>query len=437
MAKAWAREREYIANTFSQTRGNWDLYVAFLELGCNLLSDTGYLSFITPDKWISKDFGAEIRKRIMPGIVSILPVGRDVFESSLIDSIVTTVSYRPVDKLQVLSIDNGEVSIAAEIDKADLHGDEGFDQLLSRHYGFLRKLESVGTGRLKDIAETENACATSDTYVLGKLLADARSIYGYVAARHYKVANTGTLSRFGFRWGLRAMRYLKKDYTCPIVAKNDFKANLGVTYQRRAASSKIIIKGLTLLEAALDLDGSFIPGKSTLVICSTDPKTLKVLAGIINSRLASFYVKQKYASASYNEGVNFTPDMLNSIPIPHKFDTSSIVENVDKILAAQAQILAATSSLQATIRASGVSTKLRKQFDYWYELSTAEFIEELGRQGLIMSVRDKAEWAELLEEEKAKVAKSLADRAAADNAIDDIMFDAYGLDQGERDQLFH
>ena len=71
----------------------------------------------------------------------------------------------------------------------------------------------------------------------------------------------------------------------------------------------MIIKGLTLLDAALDLDGSYVPGKSTIVFCSDDAAQLRLLAGIINSGLASFDVKQKYASASYNGGVNFTPEM--------------------------------------------------------------------------------------------------------------------------------
>ena len=107
MTKYWTREREYISSTYSTTKGNWDLYIAFLELGCNLLSETGYLAFITPDKWISKDFGIEIRKRILPGLVSILPVGRGVFEGSLVDSIITTVSSKPVYKLQSLSVSDG------------------------------------------------------------------------------------------------------------------------------------------------------------------------------------------------------------------------------------------------------------------------------------------------------------------------------------------
>ena len=193
MAKFWADEREWITANFHQTRGNWDLYIAFLELGYNLLAPGGYLSFITPDKWISKPFGSEIRKRFTPGIVSILPIGREVFESALVDSIITTVHKGEISTFQVLALDNGEVSIVAEVPKSELNGEEGFDQLLSPHYSLIQKMELASRGRLRDVAVCENACATSDTYTLGEILEDARSFKGYFRDKHYKVANTGTL----------------------------------------------------------------------------------------------------------------------------------------------------------------------------------------------------------------------------------------------------
>lgn len=432
MAKAWPREREYITKTFQQTRGNWDLYIAFLELGCDLLSSAGYLSFITPDKWISKDFGTEIRKRVLPNIVSILPVGRDIFESALVDSIVTTIGGHPTAKLQILGVHNGEVSTEAEIDKEHLDGVGGFDQLISPHYGLLCKIEAISARKLKDIAPTQNACATSDTYVLGEILHDAGSIHGYTSTLHYKVANTGTLNRYSFRWGARPMRYLKNDYTCPIVRRDEFAARLGATYRRRAASPKALIKGLTLLDAALDLDGDFIPGKSTLVICHDDPDVLKFVTGIINSKLASFFIKQKYASASYNGGVNFTPDMLDSIPISDSINSRSIVSEVEKIISAQANISAVSFIVHSAIRASGGPAKLRKQFDHWYLLSNAQFIIELDRQGLPLSIRDKTEWIEILEQNRAKIASSVEVLRTAEAELDNLLFDAYQLDADER-----
>jgi hypothetical protein len=173
MTKAWPKERQYLTENFKQTRGNWDLYIAFLELGCNLLSSNGYLSYITPDKWISKDFGIEIRKRILPGLLSLLPVGRDVFESALVDSLVTVVAAKPTKELAVLSFEDGEITVKGKIQKKGLNEEAGFDQLLSSHYLLLKKIEASSSIRLRNFVEVENACATSDTYVLGRILSDA------------------------------------------------------------------------------------------------------------------------------------------------------------------------------------------------------------------------------------------------------------------------
>lgn len=433
MTKVWRREREYITATFQQTRGNWDLYVAFLELGCDLLAPGGYLSYITPDKWISKDFGAEIRKRVLPGIVSILPVGRGIFESALVDSILTTVGREPVDRLQIMELSNGEATVAVEVSKRDMDKVGGFDQLISPQYPLIRKLEKAANVKLREVAPTENACATSDTYVLGEILEDAESVHGYDATTHYKVANTGTLDRYAFRWGAKPMRYLKRDYAFPVVAKTDFAARLGATYRRRAASPKLIIKGLTLLDGALDLSASFVPGKSTLVICCDDPTILKFVAGIVNSSLASFYVKQKYASASYNGGVNFTPDMLDSIPIPAGIDRMTVVSHVEKMVAAQEKRISVTTALHDLIKASGGSEKLGRKLDGWYNLTSQEFVDELSRQGLSLSVRRRAEWVDIFAQHKALVAKALSTAAASACAIDDLLFDAFSLTATERD----
>jgi len=52
-SEAWqnsGRRKGMDNRQFSSDARNWDLYIAFLELGYNLLAPGGYLSFITPDK---------------------------------------------------------------------------------------------------------------------------------------------------------------------------------------------------------------------------------------------------------------------------------------------------------------------------------------------------------------------------------------------------
>ncbi len=58
--------RDYIISNYSFTRGNWDIYIAFFEKGFKLLNKNGIITYITPDKWISKPFGYVFRKSLLP-----------------------------------------------------------------------------------------------------------------------------------------------------------------------------------------------------------------------------------------------------------------------------------------------------------------------------------------------------------------------------------
>lgn len=435
MAKFLPKEREYLTANFNYTRGNWDLYIAFIELGCDLLSETGYLSYITPDKWLAKDFGAAIRKRVLPGIISILPVGRGVFESALVDSIITAVSARSIPNLSVLGLVNNEVTEVASIEKSSIDEGVTFDKLLSASLGLLEKMESVVHVNLGSFAKAENACATSDTYVLGEIIKDLDSSYEYDPTSHYKVANTGTLSPYVLRWGSQPMRYLKNDYTYPVVSKAEFEGRLGATYKRRAKSPKIIIKGLTLLDGALDLDGSFIPGKSTIVVCDASDEKLKFIAGIINSRIASFYVRKRYASASYNGGVVFKPEMIDSIPVPTSLDQLSVVASVDRVIAARVTLKTVTAKLHGAIRAAGAGAKLRRNLHAWYELDRTSFLRELEREGLPLTVKNRSEWVELHDESRAKAHEAVRELGEAMDDIDHGLAAAFRLSDEELKEI--
>lgn len=61
-------------------------------------------------------------------------------------------------------------------------------------------------------------------------------------------------------------------------------------------------------------------------------KLIKILLAIINSNLAISYIKEKYASASYNGGITFNKDMINNFPIPKIENLEMILNIIDKIL---------------------------------------------------------------------------------------------------------
>ena len=110
------------------------------------------------------------------------------------------------------------------------------------------------------------------------------------------------------------MKYLKDKYQYPVVNRKDFHSLFPNSYGQKGDKKKIIIKSLTLLDSCIDYDGIIIPGKSTMMIECTNFEDILYLSAIINSKLMIYFIKQKYSSSSYNGGINFSKDMINSLP---------------------------------------------------------------------------------------------------------------------------
>lgn len=226
---------------------------------------------------------------------------------------------------------------------------DSFDSLMSERLPIIKKVELFNE-KVKDILVCESACATSDAYKIQPLIKNLSEIT-LEDGEYFKVANTGTLSKYTTRWGQKEMVYLKSKYIQPVVDKLEFQEHFNNSYYRKSIKPKIILKGLTLLDAALDLDGQIIPGKSTLILASADVASLKYICAILNSRLIFCYIKERYSSSSYNGGIDFTKEMINDIPLPTDEDKrTEIIVVVDQILALKKQNpIADTSALENEI----------------------------------------------------------------------------------------
>ena len=295
MTKVAPELRAAVQATYKFTKGNWDIYIAFFEAGFRHLNAGGVLSFITPDKWISKPFGAELRKQTSAKLESIMHAGREVFESAKVDAIVTVYSQIKPTQIVVRRFDGRTVSESRRAPKTDLSPPFAYDWLFSQHIALLAKLRA-DCGQLAEIGTCENSCATSDAYKLKEYIEESGSSYD--SQRFFQIVNTGTIGKYVPRWGVRKMVYLGERFLRPVVEKNRFLKAFPNSYGRKASKPKIIIKGLNLLDGCLDIEGQIIPGKTTLIITSPDSRRLKALAAIVNHPLSLFYLKERYPASS-------------------------------------------------------------------------------------------------------------------------------------------
>lgn len=324
-----AKLREYLVDRMDLLHGNWDIYMAFLELSLSLAHTVVY---ITPDKWLSKPFGEKFRKEaVKTRLSTITHAGSKVFESATVDAVITVfIEHASLIKAFVFSKEK-ELLYMNNYRLSELNKPYLLDFLFSKNANIISKIDSNEL-TLTDLHITcEGACATSEAY---KLLPIVQSEKAPDNSKTYKLINTGTLVKYGNLWGKKNITYLGFKDLYPIVDKIEFAKTSGRTYVNRAKCPKLIFKGLNLLDVFLDEYGEFIPGKTTLIICSDDVRILKFLCGFLNSKLVFWYLKIKYSSSSYCGGITFTKDMINNIHIPifKESDINKVIEIVDSII---------------------------------------------------------------------------------------------------------
>ena len=171
---------------------------------------------------------------------------------------------------------------------------------------------------------------------------------------YFRLVNSGTLDKYFDKWGDKEMTYLKSKYKTPLVKRTDFSTNFKNSYYAKSVKPKIIIKGLRKLDASLDLSGSYIAGKSTLVITSQDMDSLKLILGVVNSFLGIAYIQEKYSASTYNGGITFTKDMFNEFPFPlnPSIYKTKIIQCVDEILTSTDVVVIADLQKQIDIYVS-------------------------------------------------------------------------------------
>ena len=80
-------------------------------------------------------------------------------------------------------------------------------------------------------------------------------------------------------------------------------------------ASKIVISGIRHFECALDLNGDFIAGKSTIILKSKENADLKIALPILNSSLITFFIKEAFGVLGIGGGINFTADLVENLPL--------------------------------------------------------------------------------------------------------------------------
>jgi type I restriction-modification system DNA methylase subunit len=315
MTKDVPDEREYISDHFKTASGNWDLYIPFWEQVIQLSNNEGRTSLITPNKWISIGYGKALREFASNNIYQIADFSRiRVFEDVGIFPIVAVMGKlkrSEQSKVKIWVYDTGFDILYKQIVPRELFENiNNWGLALSRSWSAVKNVEKYSQN-LGDLFSAEEAFTVSEAYDVAELIHEIQ----LDEEDYYKFIVTGTIDRYESLWGVDNTKYLKTDYLKPVVNEQQLQKQFD-RRAKQAKSKKILISGIRHFEAFLDIDGSFLAGKSTVIVRGFKGKLkAQALLTILNSSLMTFYIKEMYGSLAMDAGINFTAPLVSRLPI--------------------------------------------------------------------------------------------------------------------------
>lgn len=343
-AKHSEAERKRLNGRFDTAKGAYDIYILFIEQGLRLLTSSGVLAFINPNKYLSAKYAEALRAYILENasLVTVLDVsGIRVFEQAAVYPVVSVMRKSPssgetislklprVRLAEIFELRNfSNKSVSSALLRALPEYIWGF--LLSPAIDLLFRLIS-GTSNLSEVASI-NASSTA---------AEAAEYGEYIQERPSKdslrLVNTGTIKRFHSLWGIKKLTHAGRSYATPYLALD--AASVNARRRRLYNSPKLVFaKTAKTCEAFYDCEGEFASLNTNCLYDVKDGTSLGYIAGYCNSKLLMFFYDQFFGSLRMSGGYyQFQAPQLRVIPFlnPDSNTERQVRERVDRILAAR------------------------------------------------------------------------------------------------------
>jgi hypothetical protein len=335
MTRSSPELRTFLTHSFRSAKGNWDLFVVFIEQGLRKANTSGIASYIVPNKLLGAPYAKYIRQVLTEHHMNFI---RDysavpVFESVAVYPVVFQAakmrSRRSVTMQRMNSLETADIT--HQIDSETFHRATSWDQFLQdRGHASLIERFQKWPPLHEHSGSVASAATVAEAYLLAEhMIEDPKPDLSRVK----KFINTGTIDPFQALWGKQNTRYIKQSYLHPVVRDSSIRA-INDRRLQQAVAEKLIIGGMTLrLECFYD-KGEYLAGKSTTIVLPKAGVPLLYLGAILNSKCASYWYRTFFKSMSLAGGyLRIGHAQLRMLPIPpYSRDTGDPIVSIAKKL---------------------------------------------------------------------------------------------------------
>lgn len=165
---------------------------------------------------------------------------------------------------------------------------------------------------------------------------------------------------------------------------------------------------------------------------TSDEFDYNFITSLLNSKTIQYYYQSKFA-ANTDVFPKIRIGQVKQLPIKEVSleNQQPFIEKADQMLSLNKELQELSAKFQRNLQREFSLETLSKKLQNWYELSFAEFLKELAKAKLNLTLSQKAEWEDyfLAEQQKAISIKSQIDQT--DKEIDQMVYELYGLTEEE------
>ena len=481
-------ESLYYENNYVSAKGRYDLYILFIERALSLINSQGCASYILPHNFMSGNLGEGIRAMLSENhyIESIVHFGSYlVFEEALTYTCIIRLSYNN-EFIQYLSVKPSELTNEMNFEQIGYEGlgKDKWNLTKSSNVKVLNKIQAlpytvsdffsnVGRGivtgmddcfilrgnikdgrfigfskALKENIEIETDLVKpllmgNSVHAFSPLVNDSFIIYPH------KIDNDKTVASDESE--LEALypmtyAYLSRFKEILISKKIKYKTNPKFWYALHNCrdlslftTAKIIAPYLgNKCQMSLDAEGEmFTNDKCSILKLKPEYASLiKAYLSILNSRLVWFFISNTSSEFSGGYFV-FSNLFLNPLPIPdlsdkvYAIEEQILTEKTDKMLLFNEQIHAKRNRFLRRLSDNFQDIKITGALSAFDQLTFAEFMKELKKQKIKLSLSQQDEWVDYFNDYRTACQELSAQIATTNNEIDLHVYKLYGLTYDE------
>lgn len=162
-----------------------------------------------------------------------------------------------------------------------------------------------------------------------------------------------------------------------------------------------------------------------------DDYTLEYLLVILNSKVATKFYRLLH-DIKGKVFAKISLDNLSSFPLPESTSNKKVFkEKAREMIDLNRELQEQTKKFQRTMQRKFELESLPKKLQDWYLLSYTDFIKELGKLKIKLTLSQEAEWEDYFTAEATKLRTIKTKIDTTDKEIDSMVYEIYGLSKEE------